>query len=62
MTTSKLYTQFCGSLRLQLHGAIYRLDSFVLILRDCANLKVIRYESTNLNSIVADKSRRVIVA
>ena len=48
--------------RLQLHGAIYRPDSFVLMLRYCANLKAISYESTTLNRIVADKSRRVIVA
>ena len=46
----------------QLHGAIYRPDSFVLMLRYCANLKAIRYGSTNLNRIVADKSHRVIVA
>ena len=38
---------FC--LRLQLHGAIYRPDSFVMMLRYCANLKAIRYESTSLN-------------
>ena len=50
------------SLRLQLHGAIYRPDSFVLMLRYCANLKAIRYESMSLNRIVADKSHRVIVA
>ena len=49
-------------LRLQLHGAIYRPDSFVMILRYCANLKAIRYDSTSLNRIVADKSHRVIVA
>ena len=49
-------------IRLQLHGAIYRPDSFVLMLRYCANLKAIRYESTTLNGIVADKSHRVIVA
>ena len=48
--------------RLQLHGAIYRLDSFVLMLCYCANLKAIRYESTSSNRIVADKSHRVIVA
>ena len=30
--------------RLQLHVAIYRLDSFVLMERYCANLKAIRYE------------------
>ena len=51
-----------SSFRLQLHGAIYRPDSFVLMLRYCANLKAIRYESTSLNRIVADKSHRVIVA
>ena len=49
-------------LRLQLHGAIYRPDSFVWMLRYCAKLKAIRYESTSLNRIVADKSHRVIVA
>ena len=51
-----------ASFRLQLHGAIYRPDSFVLMQRYCANLKEIRYESTRLNRIVADKSHRVIVA
>ena len=50
------------SLRLKLHGAICRPDSFVMMLRYCANLKAIRYESTSLNRIVADKSHRVIVA
>ena len=48
--------------RLKLHGAIYRLDSFVWMLRYCANLKAIRYELTSLNRIVADKSHSVIVA
>ena len=33
--------------RLQLHGTIYRPDSFVLMLRYFANLKAIRYESTS---------------
>ena len=51
------------SVWLRLHGAIYlsiyRPDSFVLMLRYCANLKAIRYESTSLNRIVADKSHRV---
>ena len=42
--------------RLRLHCAIYRPDSFVLMLRCCANLKAIRYESMSLNRIVADKS------
>ena len=32
------------------------------MLRYCANLKAIRYESTSLNRIVADRSHRVIVA
>ena len=50
------------TVRLQLHGAIYRPDSFVLMLRYCANLKAIRYESTSLNRIAADKSHRVILA
>ena len=49
-------------LRLQLHGAIYPPDSFVMMLPYCAKLKGIRYESTSLNRIVADKSHRVIVA
>ena len=53
--------QFC-CVRLQLHGATDRPDSFVLMLRYCANLKAIRYESMSLNRIVADKSHRVIVA
>ena len=48
--------------RLQLQGAIYRPDSFLLMLRYYGNLKAIRYESTNLNRIVADKAHRVIVA
>ena len=47
---------------LQLHGAIYRPDSFVLMLRHCVKLKAIGYESTSLNRIAADKSHRVIVA
>ena len=37
-------------------------DSFVMMLRCCANLKAIRYESTSLNRVVSDKSHRVIVA
>ena len=53
---------FFTFLRLRLHGAIYRPDSFVMMLRYCANLKAIRYESTSLNRIVADKWHRVIVA
>ena len=49
------------SLRLQLQGAIYRPDSFVLMLSYYANLKAVRYESTSLNRILADKSHRVMV-
>ena len=49
-------------LRLQLHCAIYRPDSFVLVPSYCANLKAMRYELTSLNRIVADKSYRVIVS
>ena len=49
-------------LMLQLHGVIYRPDSFVLMLHYCANLKAIRYESMSLNRIVADKLNCVIVA
>ena len=49
-------------LRLQLRGAIYRPDSVVSMLRYCADLKEIRYESTSLKRITADKSHRVIVA
>ena len=53
---------FFRKLKLQLHGSIYRPDSFVLMLRYCANLKAKRYESTSLNIIVADKSHRATVA
>ena len=52
----------CVLVMLRLHGAIYRPDSFVLMLGYCANLKPIRHESTSLNRVVADKSHRVIVA
>ena len=45
-----------------LHGAIYRPDSFGLMLHYCANLKAISYDSTSFNRIVADKSHHVIVA
>ena len=48
--------------RLRLHGAIYRPDSFVLMPRYCWNLKAIRYDSMNFNRIVDDESHRVIVA
>ena len=48
--------------RLQLHDAIYRHDSFEMKLRHCANLKAMRYVSTGLNRIVADKSHGVILA
>ena len=51
-----------GSIRLQLHDAICRPDSFVLMLRYCANLKATRYKSTSFYRIVADKLHRVIAA
>ena len=60
--SSQMMPKLGSNIRLQLHGAIYRPDSFVLMLHYCANLKAIRYESTSLNRIVADKSHRVIVA
>ena len=41
---------------------LFNLNSFVSMLHYCANLKPIRYESMNLDRIVADKSHRVIVA
>ena len=50
-----------GIVTLMLHGTIYRPDSIVLMLRYCANLKAIRYESTSLNRIVAEKSHRVVL-
>ena len=43
-----------GSIRLHLHDAIHRSDSFVLMLRHCANLKAMRYKSKSFNRIVAD--------
>ena len=61
-SSSCLPSHFLISVRLQLHGAIYRPDTFVLTLRYCANWNAIRYESTSLNRIVADKSHRVIVS
>ena len=51
-----------GLIRLELHDAIYCHDSFVLMLRYCANLKAIRYKSTSFNRIVADKFHHVIAA
>ena len=40
------------------------LPQFICIdaIHYCANLKPVRYESTSLDRIVADKSHRVIVA
>ena len=45
------HSQMSPSIRLQLHGAIYCPDSFVMLLRYCANLKAIGYEPTSLNRI-----------
>ena len=50
------------TLMLRLHCVIYRPVSIVLMVRYRASLKAIRYESTSLHRIVADKSHRVIVA
>ena len=49
-------------LRLQLHGVIDHPNSFALMLRYYANAKMIRYESTSFNRIVADKLNRVTAA
>ena len=49
-------------MRLQLHDAIYRPDSLVLMLCYCANLKEVRYKSKSFNIIVADKLHHVISA
>ena len=49
-------------MRLQLHDAIHHPNSFVLMLRYCASLKVIRNKSMSFNRIVADKLHRVIAA
>ena len=57
LSDSKNVSDLIAYLRLQLHGAIYRPDSFVLMQRYCANLKATIYESTSLKRIVADKSR-----
>ena len=62
LTETFLMPGFHQIVKLELHGTIYRPDSFVLMLRYFVNLKAIRYESTSLNRIVADKSHRVIVA
>ena len=51
-----------AGLKLRLHSAIYRPDSFVSTLHYCTNLKAIRYESTSLGRILAGKSHGVIVA
>ena len=51
-----------SAFRIQLHCAIYRSNSFVLMLHHCVNLKAIRYESMSLNRIAADKSHGVIVS
>ena len=52
---------FCHDTKVINGAFISCIDSFVLMLRYCVNLKEIRYESTSLNKIVADKSHRVIV-
>ena len=49
-------------MRLQLHDVIHHPNSFVLMLRYCANLKAIRYKSTSFNRIKAIKLHHVIAA
>ena len=44
-----------GSMRLQLHDAIYRPNFFVLMLCYSVNLKAIIYKSTSFNKIIADE-------
>ena len=61
-TEDQHVVKMIDSVRRQLHGAIYRPYSFIMMLRYCSKLKAIRYESTKLNRIVEDKSHRVIVA
>ena len=51
-----------GSIRLHLHDAIYYPNSFVLMMRYCANLKAIRYKSTSFNRIAVNKLHHVIAA
>ena len=46
---SRIVADKLHRVRLQLHVAIYRPDSFVLMLRYCAKLKAMRYESTSFN-------------
>ena len=53
------YKLYLSLVKATITHAIYRPDSFVLMLRYCENLKAKRYESTTLNRIVADKSHRV---
>ena len=60
--TLRRITNDWSTVKLQLHGPIYRPDSFLLMLRYCANLKTIRYESMTLNRIEADKLHRITVA
>ena len=62
--SSNFITQIVASmiyLKVGLHDAICRPDSFVFALGDCPNFKAIRHKSTRLNRIVADKSHRVII-
>ena len=58
----KLVINAGHTVTLRLHGAVYRRNSFVLVLSYCANFKAIRCESVSLNRVVADKLHRVVVA
>ena len=48
LSDSKNVSDLIAYLRLQLHGAIYCPDSFLLMLRYCVNLKAVRYKSKRL--------------
>ena len=52
-------TEYVYQIKLGLHDAICRTDSFVFTLGHCVNFKAMRYESTSFNRIVADKSHLV---
>ena len=54
MQFEAFYTATAKSRKFQNTRCDLSPDSFVLVLRYCANLKAIRYESTSLNRIAAD--------
>ena len=50
----------CELFKATITRCVYRPDSFVLMPHYCVNLKAIRYESTSLNGIVANKSHHKV--